>query len=206
MFSSVVRHQKTEPPKCLQPRAASCWTGSPAIISAEAPQYCHLQGVMGGRGWSAIHRHGLLWRRWSVPKAQGAERAASAWESGGGVVCSDRYGSAGTVQTHSIPLAPREWGNGRRILGKNFPKYVHAKNVIFWKSIYEVDPVAHVLALECFWMGDIHIEVDMNFMSNWRGSQCLSPFIIYRKVHFKDPELAKRKEQPCLLSASQLCH
>lgn len=107
----VVCHQKAEPAKCLQPRAASCWTGSPALVPAEAPQYCHLQGVMGGRGWFAIHRHGLLRRRWSVPKAQGAERAASAWKSGGGVVCSDRHGSAGTVQTHSIYLlqGDREW-------------------------------------------------------------------------------------------------
>lgn len=74
-------------------------------------------------------------------------------------------------QTHSIPLAPREEGGWQAYFRKKFPQ-VHAKNVFFWKSIYEVDPVALVLALECFWMGDIHIEVDMDFMSNWRGSQC----------------------------------
>lgn len=156
---------------------------------------------MGGRGRSAVHRHGLLRRRWSVPKAQRTEGAASAWESGGGVVCSDRHGSAGTVQTPSIPFAPRWQAEGRWILGKCFMK---KKCILKKKSIYEVDPVPLAIAFECFWTNDVYVEVDVDF--GLRGMPVLYSLNIYSKINFKGPESTKSKEWPFLLPAGQLCH
>lgn len=43
-------------------------------------------------------------------------------------------------------------------------------DVVFLKFVYEVDLVFDVVVLECFWMSDIYIEVDMDFMFNFRGS------------------------------------
>ena len=181
----AVCHQKAEPPKCLQPRAASCWTGSSALVSAEASQHCHLQGVVGGWGRFAVHRHGLLWRRWSVPKAQRAEREASAWESGGGVVCSDRHGSAGTVGTQSISLAPRwqkdGWGDFREMIPQIYSW--KKKEKTFKHSNYD-DLVPLALALEYFWISKYCIEADMDFIW-WLGKIVLYSFKYYSKIHFK---------------------
>lgn len=176
MFLLLVCHQKTEPPKCLQPRAASCWTGSSALVSAEAPQHCHLQRVMGRRRWSALHCHGLLWRRWSVPEAQGAKRATSAWKSGGRMVCTDCHGFAGTCYTHNIPLAPRwqeddEYFKKKISLMLTWMKHFLENVYIKWTlSLLTV-------TLECFWVSDIYIIVDRDSMSNCRGQGANSLFI-----------------------------
>lgn len=183
----AVCHQKAEPPKCLQPRAASCRTGSSALVSAEAPQHCHLQGVVGGWGRFAVHRHGLLWRRWSVPKAQRAEREASAWEPGGGVVCSDRHGSAGTVGTQGIPRAPRWQEDGWHVSGKWFPRFIHGKKEkTFKNSIYDVYLGCLALALEHFRISKYYIEADMDFIW-WLEKIVLCSCKYYSKIHFKGP-------------------